>query len=871
MTEKKEHIIIYGKEAREALKKGIDRVANAVKVTLGAQGRNVLISNNRGYSPHITKDGVTVAKSIEVKDALERQGALLIKEVAETTNTAVGDGPQPYYTRIITPYGYKRIKDLKVGDSVCGTNGTVQTIEGVYDKGIREIYNVVFSDGRVVECCAEHLWTVFNSKGVKKTLPLKEIIKKGIFNTNKYGDKIYNFYTPKTKVFFNEQKVDLDPYLIGVLLGDGSLTGSGDIEISLGLNKEHIIDKLILPKGLYLKIKWVQSKNYFRIKIKGKTDGGKTIKELLFNIGLLKSKSFDKFIPSIYMFNSFENRIKLIQGLLDTGGHLNKRGLYEFSSVSLTMTKNFLDLMRSVGRTVRYYKQIRNNNSYSNNPIYRVSELKGYKYGDKIVDVVKQDIEVPTMCIKVSNDDSLYLNSNYIVTHNTTTSTVLAQKLCNDGLDIIEDGSINIMQFRKGMESAREEVSKIISSESVKITSKEDVKNIATISANNDAVIGNLISDAYEKIGKHGVISIDNSENTETYIEYVDGYQFDRGLITPYFITDGEKMRTVLENPFIIVTDYILNRADDFTNIMNEINKKGRSVLVICDDMEFACVQDFLRNHVNGFVKMAVVKAPEFGDRRYDMLQDICTVTGATFISKEKGDDISTITLDDLGEADSVKIDMDNTTIVGGQGAKELIQKRVDEIKSLMDGKKGYELEIYEKRLGKLTGGAAVIRIGAKSEVDLKELKDRVEDALNAVKASIEEGVLPGGGTFLYRIYKGFYDYGKNLSEKENYSFYQGYNLVINSLDEPIKTILRNGAVESSLNDFDVQLYKNSDLGVDVTTGEIVNMFEVGIIDPAKVIRSTVDNAVSVAGTLLLTEAIVLGEDYNQSTPRDLF
>ena len=543
MTEKKEHIIIYGKEAREALKKGIDRVANAVKVTLGAQGRNVLISNNRGYSPHITKDGVTVAKSIEVKDALERQGALLIKEVAETTNTAVGDG--------------------------------------------------------------------------------------------------------------------------------------------------------------------------------------------------------------------------------------------------------------------------------------------------------------------------------------TTTSTVLAQKLCNDGLDIIEDGSINIMQFRKGMESAREEISKIISSESVKITSKEDVKNIASISANNDTVIGSLISDAYEKIGKHGVISIDNSENTETYIEYVDGYQFDRGLITPYFITDGEKMRTVLENPFIIVTDYILNRADDFTNIMNEINKKGRSVLVICDDMEFACVQDFLRNHVNGFVKMAVVKAPEFGDRRYDMLQDICTVTGATFISKEKGDDISSITIDDLGEADSIKIDMDNTTIVGGQGAKELIQKRVDEIKSLMDGKKGYELEIYEKRLGKLTGGAAVIRIGAKSEVDLKELKDRVEDALNAVKASIEEGVLPGGGSFLYRISKGMYII--NPPEKQSDSFDKGYNLVINSLTEPLKIILKNGAVEDSIKEFNLKMVENTDLGIDVTTGEIVNMFEVGIIDPAKVIRSTVDNAVSVAGTLLLTEAIVLGEDYNQSTPRDLF
>lgn len=542
--EKKEYEIYYGKEARLALKEGINLVADAVKVTLGAQGRNVLISNNRGASPHVTKDGVTVAKSIEVKDALLRQGALLIKEVAETTNSIVGDG--------------------------------------------------------------------------------------------------------------------------------------------------------------------------------------------------------------------------------------------------------------------------------------------------------------------------------------TTGSTVLAQKLCNDGLDILEDENINVMSFRKGMDYAREEISKLIDGFSVKIESKEEVKNVATISANNDDFIGGLIADAYEKIGKHGVITVDASENTDTYTEYVDGYQFDRGLITPYFITDGEKMRTVLQNPYIIVTDYILNRADDFTNLMNEVNKKNRSVLVICDDMEFGCVQDFLRNHVSGFIKVAVVKAPEFGDRRYDMLQDICTVTGATFVSKEKGDDISKLTLDDLGEADSVTIDMDNTTIVGGQGSVELISERVNEIMALKEGKKGFELETYEKRLGKLTGGAAVIRVGAKSEVDLKELKDRIEDALGAVKASIEGGILIGGGAFLYRISKGVYKAGE-LDESRSDSFVKGYNLVINSLSEPIITILKNGSVENSLKELDKVILKDDDLGIDVISGEVVNMFTKGIVDPANVVRAIVDNAVSVASTLLLTETIVLGEDYNQGTVRDLF
>ena len=542
MSNKREHEIIYGEEAREALKKGIDRVANAVKVTLGARGRNVLISNDRGRSPHISRDGVTVAKAIQVKDPLERQGALLVQEVAQTTNNIVGDG--------------------------------------------------------------------------------------------------------------------------------------------------------------------------------------------------------------------------------------------------------------------------------------------------------------------------------------TTTSTVLAQRICNDGLELLKE-DVNVNQLRQGMNNAVSEVKELIQSFAVRIDSKESVKNIATISANNDDFIGSLIAEAYEKIGKHGVISIDTSENADTYIEYVDGYQFDRGLISPYFITEPEKMRSVLQNPYIIVTDNILTRADDFKDIMDQISRTGRSVLVICDDMEFACAQDFIRNHVNGFIKIAVVKAPEFGERRYDMLHDICTVTGATFIGKERGDSIASLKLEDLGEADSVIVDMENTTIVGGQGATEEITKRVEEIKALMSGKKGYELEVYEKRLGKLTGGAAVIRIGAKTEVDLNELKDRVDDALSAVKASIEEGILIGGGAFLARIYHRMYD--TKIPENANKDFIKGHELVINSLIEPMLTILKNGNMEDKFVEFRNSMIEEDDTGVNVMTGEIVDMFKEGIVDPAKVTRSAVENAVSVASTLLLTEAIVLGDDYSASKPHDLF
>lgn len=460
-------------------------------------------------------------------------------------------------------------------------------------------------------------------------------------------------------------------------------------------------------------------------------------------------------------------------------------------------------------------------------------------------------------------------STNNSVGDGSTTSIVLGQRMSTLGVDFLKKKPhTNVYMFKRGMELAKDIANKILL-ETYAIPSKsiEDIRNIATISANNDSIVGGYIAEAYEKVNTHGVVSVDVSNDHNTYVEHTDGYMFDRGLLTPYFITNHDKGNSVLTNPLILVTDYILTRSQDFENLMSKAMEKGRDILIICEDMEFACLQDFLRNHIKGFIKIAVVKAPEFGDRRYDILQDICTITGGTFISKEKGDSIATFPYEELGEAEKVIVDLENTTIIGGQGSRDFIDEKVESLLKLKDGKKGFELDFLNKRISKLTGGIAVIKVGAVSEVDLKETMDRVEDALNAVKASIEEGVAPGGGCMLYRLSN---DLALPATGEFSEDFIAGFNVVKESLKYPMEMILKNAHCENLLEEFIAKI-DNKPLGVDVVTQQVTNMFDAGIIDPIKVMRSTINNAVSVTSTLLLTEVMVIGDDYNQSQPRDVF
>ena len=352
--------VLLNDAARQQLKKGIDTVCNAVKATLGPQGRNVII-NRENNPPHITKDGVTVAKEIYLNDPYEMMGANLIKNIASKTCDDSGDGPQPLYSKILTPTGFVRMGDIKVGDQICGTNGATQYVIGVFPKGQKEVYKVKFSDGRIVECCEDHLWHILTRNGKEKTIPLKNMIN-DFYEKNKNGYNSYRYYIPTTIVDFNEKELPIDPYLLGLLIGDGSLGDNGSIELSLGFKKRHVIEKIKTPKGIYFDFTENNKKNYIRLKFHGIDINGKSIRDHLKDIGLYNTKSDTKFIPNLYLYSSLKSRMSLLDGLIDTDGYINSRNLFEYSTISEILYNNVIELCRSIGMQLYGYKMERKPN-----------------------------------------------------------------------------------------------------------------------------------------------------------------------------------------------------------------------------------------------------------------------------------------------------------------------------------------------------------------------------------------------------------------------------------------------------------------------------------------------------------------------------
>lgn len=354
----------------------------------------------------------------------------MVKQVAKKTCDDAGDGPQPLYSKILTPNGWKAMGEIKVGDVICGTNGTTQTVVGVFHKGEKEIYKMVFANKRVVECCEDHLWSYTNPSGRVRTRTVKEMIK-DYKKPNKDGSYTFKYYVPNTIVEFSEQELPLDPYLVGVLIGDGSISEARNTELNIGYKKKHIIDKLVLPEGISINVSDVPSKNCYRIKIVGMDKDGRTIRKYLEEIGLQGKTTSSKFIPKMYLYNTVENRKKLLQGLIDTDGHVNKRGLFEFSTINEQLADDYCELMWGLGRSTEKSLRERKEGcgSFSNKPIYRMYERSGYNRGVKLIDIIPTSEKTEMQCIKVSNDDELYITDNYIVTHNTTSSVVLANAI----------------------------------------------------------------------------------------------------------------------------------------------------------------------------------------------------------------------------------------------------------------------------------------------------------------------------------------------------------------------------------------------------------------------------------------------------------
>ena len=435
----------------------------------------------------------------------------------------------------------------------------------------------------------------------------------------------------------------------------------------------------------------------------------------------------------------------------------------------------------------------------------------------------------------------------------TTTATVLAQAIINVGLKNVTAGA-NPMDLKRGIDKA---VAAVV--ESLRAQSKEvgedyaKIEQVGTISANNDNYIGKLIADAMSKVKKDGGITVEEAKGTETEVKVVEGMQFDRGYISPYFMTNGDKMEAVLDTPYILITDKKISAMKDILPILEPIAREGKALLIVAEDVDGEALTSLVVNKLRGTLKSAAVKAPGFGDRRKEMLQDIATLTGGMVISEERGFSLETTTLAMLGKAEKVVVTKDNTTVVNGAGSAEEIKERADLIrKQIETTNSDYDREKLQERLGKLAGGVAVLYVGAATEVELKVKKDRVEDALSATRAAVEEGIVPGGGVAYIRAAQAL----KGL-KGENEDETTGINIVARAIEEPLRMIAANAGVEGS-----VIINKiaegEADFGYNARTGEYVHMFEAGVIDPTKVSRVALENAASVAGMFLTTECAIV-------------
>ncbi len=443
----------------------------------------------------------------------------------------------------------------------------------------------------------------------------------------------------------------------------------------------------------------------------------------------------------------------------------------------------------------------------------------------------------------------------------TTTATVLAQAIVREGLKNVTAGA-NPMDLKRGVDLAVEKIVEGLKEMSCPIESKKEIAQVGSISANNDAAIGDLISEAMEKVGKDGVITVEEAKGTETTMEVVEGMQFDRGYLSPYFVTDAETMESVLEDPYILIHDKKISTMKDLLPILEKAAQAGKSILVIAEEVEGEALATLVVNKLRGTLRVCAVKAPGFGDRRKAMLEDISILTGGTVISEEKGFKLESATLSYMGTAKKVTIDKDNTTIVEGAGKKEDIKRRINEIKVQIDKTTSdYDKEKLQERLAKLSGGVAVLKIGASTELAMKEKKARVEDALHATRAAVEEGIVPGGGVAYLRAIK-------KLDEvkTENNDQKVGVNIVRRALEEPIRWIVNNAGWEGSVVVQKVKGEKD-DFGFNAQSEQYESLIKSGVIDPTKVTRIALENASSVAGLLITTEATVCEKPEKEKMP----
>jgi chaperonin GroEL len=475
---------------------------------------------------------------------------------------------------------------------------------------------------------------------------------------------------------------------------------------------------------------------------------------------------------------------------------------------------------------------------------------------------VSKEIELPdpfeNMGAKLVN--AVAQKTSDVAGDGTTTATILALSIYQEGLRIITAGG-NPMAVKRGIDKAVEAVVKYLDDTSKRIPpidkgGREMLTHVASISANNDQEIGGIMANAFEKVGKDGVITVEEGKTSETTLEFVEGMQFEKGYISPYFITDPTEMKAELEDCYILIHEKKLSNVRDMLPLLEKIAQAGKPLLIIAEDVESEALAALVVNRLRGVLQVCAIKAPGFGDRRKAMLGDIAILTGGQFISEDLGIKLENVTLDQLGKAKTVRVEKENCTIISGAGKKADIQRRIEQIRAQMEQTESeYDKEKFSERLAKLTGGVAIIRVGAATEADMKQKKGRVEDALHATRAAVAEGILPGGGVALIRAIDTAVSLAKKLEGDEKL----GVEIVARAIEKPIRTIAENSGTDGAVVADEVRQRgeKSAHVGYNANTGEYVDMFKAGIVDPTKVVRSALQNAASIAGLMLTTEVMV--------------
>ena len=451
----------------------------------------------------------------------------------------------------------------------------------------------------------------------------------------------------------------------------------------------------------------------------------------------------------------------------------------------------------------------------------------------------------------------------------TTTATLLAKELITEGMNNLSQKR-NAVSIKKGMDKASQLIVEGLQDLSTNISSEDQIKQVATISANNDPEIGELIATAMDKVGKDGVVTVEESKTHETTLETVEGMQFDRGYKSPYFVTNNSTMQAVLDEPYILLYDGKITQVKDLLPILESVSQKDKSLVIIAEDIDGEALAAMIVNKMRGILKCCAIKAPDFGEKRTHILEDMAVLTGGTVISKQKGMRLDKITFDQLGTARGVTVEKDKTTIVDGNGTEEAITKRLEEIKDQVDrAESNYAIESLQMRLSKMAGGVAIINVGGHTETEMKEKKDRVDDALHATKAALDEGIIPGGGVALLKVRKAFLDVISNLDNPDEQI---GAEILLNAIEKPFTQILLNAGINKYHNILDKvsSQKKNQSIGYNIKTNQYVDFIKEGIIDPTKVTRTALENAVSVAGTMLITECTVVDDPENDKEPVDV-